>query len=198
VRGDSETGVGGRTVRAPNPHRHARSRFPMHDPRHLRLERLAVPHRVEARMEKQVAASESGKDAKRSRVDVLRGEKEEVDADSRFDAFFGADTVEGILREEERLLLVGAVQLGVFSVFQGTRTDGGKGGLEDVELAAEVLLWGVGECEKGVRRRDAIEEYVRAPTSPLSEDHPSQLQQWQSRQSRSEAYRGGFRWQPCQ
>jgi len=70
----------------------------------------------------------------------LRREEEQVDSDSCLDAFFGAHSVERILDSEQRLLLVGTVQFRIFSVFERSRTDGGKGSLEDIELTSEVFL----------------------------------------------------------
>lgn len=52
-------------------------------------------------------------------VDVLRREEEEIDANARLDTFLRRRTVEGVLRNEQRLLLVGAVQLAVFAMLEG-------------------------------------------------------------------------------
>lgn len=146
-------------------------------------------------MKEQVAAGETRKDAESRRVDVLRGEEEEVDSDTGLDAFFRRDAVEGVLRQEESLLLVGAVELGVFAVLERSRTDGRQRGLEDVELAAEGFLRGRVRSAAGgeeAKNRDA-----RGRASPLSRDRPWLPRQSPSRQSATEACRADFRWRHC-
>lgn len=106
-------------------------------------------------MEEKVAAGETRKNTESRRVDVLGGEEEEVDSDAGFDALLGADAVEGVLREEEGLLLVGTVQLGILAVLERAGTDGGERSLEDVELTAEVFLCKRGKgCVSGTARVD--------------------------------------------
>lgn len=75
-------------------------------------------------------------------VDVLRREQEEVDPDTRLDTFLRRDSIEGILRHEEGLLLVGPVQLAVFTMLERPESDRRQRSLEDVELAAEGFLRG--------------------------------------------------------
>lgn len=79
----------------------------------------------------------------RGGVDVLRREEEQIDPDAGFDALLCRDTVERILRNEQGLFFLGAVQLAVFAVLERAEADGRQRGLEDVELSAEVFLQGV-------------------------------------------------------
>lgn len=154
-----ESGWPLRTVGASNPHSHAVGRLALQDSSELRSQCPAVADRVEARVEEEVAACEAGERACRNRtsvlrhvavddrqtrtksgsVDVLRGEEEEVDSDAGLDALLGRNSVERVLRAEERLLLVGAVELVVLAVFERAKADGWQGRLEDVELTADAL-----------------------------------------------------------
>ena len=84
--------------------------------------------------------SSKGERTQTGDVDVLGGEQEQVDSDARLDALLGSGAVEGVLRDEKRLLAVGAVQLRVLAVLERSGADGGQRSLEDVDLAAEVLL----------------------------------------------------------
>jgi len=75
-----------------------------------------------------------------SSIDVLRREEEQVDSNSCLDALFGADSIERILNSEKSLLLVGTVQLWIFSMFERSWTNSWKGSLENVELTTEIFL----------------------------------------------------------
>ncbi len=129
------------SVGASKAHRDVVSRFAQDGASDLALQLDAVSYWVEARMEEDLSAGESRQNANGGHVNVLRGEEEDVDADARVDALLGSSTIEPVLRNEEVLFLVGAVEFGVLTMLERTRPDGGDGGQEDVDLAADG-----GEC----------------------------------------------------
>lgn len=128
------------TVRATDPHGHTACCLSLQYTSDLRSENRSVADGVKARVEEEVAASQAGQSTESRRVDVLRREQEEVDADSGLDALFRGDAVERILGNEECLLLLRAVELAVFTVLESSETDRRKRGLEDVQLASERFL----------------------------------------------------------
>lgn len=73
-------------------------------------------------------------------INVLRREEEDVDTNAQLDALFSRCAIEGVLGDEEGLLLVCAVELVVLAMLERTRADSGQRCLENVDLTSKALL----------------------------------------------------------